>query len=167
VACDGHTYERAFIKKWFTMSRQSPLTKRDLADLTLRPNWAVRKMLESLGFPVAHVEANAAERDTNNDLVAELYAANEELYDTNAGLAERVDELTDELDTAYETLKQSRETHKRSFDSMCDNVKYWQNEAHTARAQAARYEPTNRPTVPLFGSILNQPCFPSAWSATS
>ncbi len=55
VASDGHTYERGQIEEWFKRSRQSPRTGKNLTDLTLTPNWAMREVMEALGYQVASV----------------------------------------------------------------------------------------------------------------
>jgi hypothetical protein len=53
VCCDGHTYERAAISRWFAQRRSqgleltSPLTNVELGTDMLLPNHALRKQCES------------------------------------------------------------------------------------------------------------------------
>lgn len=48
VAADGFTYEREAITKWFETSTRSPTTNQELANLDLKPNYAIRSILQSL-----------------------------------------------------------------------------------------------------------------------
>jgi hypothetical protein len=44
VTGDGHSYNRAPIERWLATSHKSPLTNRPLADRTLTPNLALRRI---------------------------------------------------------------------------------------------------------------------------
>lgn len=46
VALDGRTYERRAIEMWLTTHSNSPMTKQDITDKTLRTNWAIRSAIE-------------------------------------------------------------------------------------------------------------------------
>ena len=50
TAADGLTYERAAIEDWLSKKAVSPLTNEPLADLSLRPNVALRSLICRL-FP--------------------------------------------------------------------------------------------------------------------
>lgn len=56
VAQDGHTYERTAIERWFMQSSISPCTNVRIAK-TLTPNYALRKVMEAQGLPLAPVVA--------------------------------------------------------------------------------------------------------------
>ena len=47
ITCDGHTYEREAIEKWFVMHVTSPLTGLALDSNVLVPNHAMRKAIEA------------------------------------------------------------------------------------------------------------------------
>ena len=52
VAADGFTYEREAILKWFEQSKRSPMTNQELPNLDLKPNHAIKSILQSLvGLP--------------------------------------------------------------------------------------------------------------------
>ncbi|CAF4197825.1 unnamed protein product, partial [Rotaria magnacalcarata] len=48
VAADGFTYEREAITKWFETSNRSPMTNQELEDLELKPNFAIKSILQAL-----------------------------------------------------------------------------------------------------------------------
>ncbi|CAF0965523.1 unnamed protein product [Rotaria sordida] len=48
VAADGFTYEREAITKWFEHSNRSPMTNQELDNLELKPNYAIKSILQSL-----------------------------------------------------------------------------------------------------------------------
>ncbi|CAF2830405.1 unnamed protein product [Rotaria sp. Silwood2] len=48
VAADGFTYEREAIMKWFETSNRSPMTNQELENLELKPNYAVKSILQAL-----------------------------------------------------------------------------------------------------------------------
>ena len=48
VAADGFTYEREAILEWFQHSTRSPMTNQELENLELKPNYAIRSILQSL-----------------------------------------------------------------------------------------------------------------------
>lgn len=48
VAADGFTYERDAITKWFETSNRSPMTNQELDNLELKPNFAIKSILQSL-----------------------------------------------------------------------------------------------------------------------
>ncbi|CAF1225197.1 unnamed protein product, partial [Rotaria sp. Silwood1] len=48
VAADGFTYEREAITKWFETSNRSPMTNEILDNLELKPNYAIKSILQSL-----------------------------------------------------------------------------------------------------------------------
>ena len=48
VAADGFTYEREAILKWFEQSKRSPMTNQELPNLDLKPNHAIKSILQSL-----------------------------------------------------------------------------------------------------------------------
>ncbi|CAF0714205.1 unnamed protein product [Adineta steineri] len=48
VAADGFTYERAAILSWFETSNRSPMTNQELDNLELKPNFAIKSILQLL-----------------------------------------------------------------------------------------------------------------------
>lgn len=48
VAADGFTYEREAILQWFQASSKSPLTNNVLENLELKPNHAIKSILQGL-----------------------------------------------------------------------------------------------------------------------
>lgn len=46
VATDGHTYEREAIKTWLTKNNNSPMTREEITDKSLRTNRAIRSAIE-------------------------------------------------------------------------------------------------------------------------
>ena len=52
ITCDGHTYEREAIEKWFVMHDTSPLTNVELDSKVLVPNHAVRTAIEVYVLPI-------------------------------------------------------------------------------------------------------------------
>jgi hypothetical protein len=48
VAADGFTYEREAIMNWFEHSNRSPMTNKELEDQELKPNHAIKSILQSL-----------------------------------------------------------------------------------------------------------------------
>merc|ERR1719162_1582579 len=48
VSVDGYTYERAAIARWFSSSRNSPVTGQPLPHSELVPNHSVRTLLKTL-----------------------------------------------------------------------------------------------------------------------
>lgn len=48
VAADGYTYEREAITKWFENSTRSPMTNQELDTTDLKPNYAIKSILNSL-----------------------------------------------------------------------------------------------------------------------
>jgi len=48
VAADGHTYEREAILNWFEHSNRSPMTNKELDTQELKPNHAIKSILQSL-----------------------------------------------------------------------------------------------------------------------
>tara|TARA_B100000676_G_C17962623_1_gene778506 strand:+ start:321 stop:962 length:642 start_codon:yes stop_codon:yes gene_type:complete len=52
ITCDGHTYEREAIEKWFVMNDTSPFTGVALDSKVLVPNHAVRKAIEAYVPPI-------------------------------------------------------------------------------------------------------------------
>jgi U-box domain len=46
VSSDGHTYERANIEQWFTLSNRSPKTNLPLRNKELFPNLALKETIE-------------------------------------------------------------------------------------------------------------------------
>ncbi|CAF3118534.1 unnamed protein product [Rotaria sp. Silwood2] len=47
VAADGFTYEREAILNWFKDSNRSPMTNQELENKELKPNHAVKSILQS------------------------------------------------------------------------------------------------------------------------
>ncbi|UJR31653.1 hypothetical protein I4U23_019134 [Adineta vaga] len=48
VAADGFTYEREAILNWFEHSNRSPMTNQELENLELKPNYAIKSILQLL-----------------------------------------------------------------------------------------------------------------------
>jgi len=48
VAADGFTYERQAILNWFEQSNRSPMTNQELDNLELKPNYAIKSILQLL-----------------------------------------------------------------------------------------------------------------------
>ena len=48
MAADGFTYEREAIVNWFEHSSRSPMTNNELQSLELKPNHAIKSILQSL-----------------------------------------------------------------------------------------------------------------------
>ena len=48
VAADGFTYEREYILKWFEQSTRSPMTNQELDSLELKPNHAIKSILQAI-----------------------------------------------------------------------------------------------------------------------
>jgi hypothetical protein len=48
ICCDGHTYERKAIERWFRNNSRSPKTNHPLATKELIPNHALRSSIEAL-----------------------------------------------------------------------------------------------------------------------
>ncbi len=48
VAADGFTYEREAILDWFKESNRSPMTNQELENLELKPNYAIKGILQVL-----------------------------------------------------------------------------------------------------------------------
>ncbi|CAF1521126.1 unnamed protein product [Adineta ricciae] len=48
VASDGFTYEREAIENWFKTSNRSPMTNQELENLELKPNYAIKSILQML-----------------------------------------------------------------------------------------------------------------------
>ncbi len=48
VAADGFTYERQAILSWFEHSNRSPMTNQELENLELKPNYAIKSILQLL-----------------------------------------------------------------------------------------------------------------------
>jgi hypothetical protein len=48
VAADGFTYEREAIINWFEHSHRSPMTNQELENLELKPNHAIKSILQTL-----------------------------------------------------------------------------------------------------------------------
>jgi hypothetical protein len=48
VAADGFTYEREAILHWFEQSNRSPLTNDELHNLEIKPNHAIKSILQAL-----------------------------------------------------------------------------------------------------------------------
>ena len=56
VCSDGHTYDHVNISRWFQTSNRSPLTNVPLDDTTLRPNNALKTLIESFKLRKLHVD---------------------------------------------------------------------------------------------------------------
>ena len=50
MAADNRTYERSAIGRWLQEHRKSPVTGLQLADKSLRTNWAMRDTLGAAGY---------------------------------------------------------------------------------------------------------------------
>ena len=48
MAADGFTYEREAILEWFKHSHRSPMTNEELGNLELKPNHAIKSILQVL-----------------------------------------------------------------------------------------------------------------------
>ncbi len=48
MAADGFTYEREAILNWFEHSNRSPMTNQELENLELKPNYAIKSILQLL-----------------------------------------------------------------------------------------------------------------------
>ncbi len=48
MAADGFTYEREAILNWFVHSNRSPMTNQELENQELKPNHAIKSILQSL-----------------------------------------------------------------------------------------------------------------------
>lgn len=48
MASDGFTYEREAIENWFRTSNRSPMTNQELENLELKPNYAIKSILQML-----------------------------------------------------------------------------------------------------------------------
>jgi hypothetical protein len=48
VAADGFTYERQAIENWFQQSTRSPMTNEELDSHELKPNYAIKAILQLL-----------------------------------------------------------------------------------------------------------------------
>jgi hypothetical protein len=48
MAADGFTYEREAILKWFEQCNRSPMTNQELDNLEVKPNYAIKSLLEML-----------------------------------------------------------------------------------------------------------------------
>jgi hypothetical protein len=51
VAADGFTYEREAILNWFTHSNRSPMTNQELENQELKPNHAIKSILQTFAEP--------------------------------------------------------------------------------------------------------------------
>ena len=60
VAADGFTYEREAIVQWFEQSTRSPMTNQELSNQELKPNHAIKSILQSL------LEAKQKDESTSN-----------------------------------------------------------------------------------------------------
>lgn len=58
VAADGFTYEREAILNWFQQSNRSPMTNQELDNLELKPNHAIKSLLQSLADTKSTDEKN-------------------------------------------------------------------------------------------------------------
>jgi len=63
VAADGHTYEREAILNWFEQSNRSPMTNQELENQELKPNHAIKSILQSL----AESNKDEKKKKTNGD----------------------------------------------------------------------------------------------------
>lgn len=65
VASDGHSYEREAIEKWLQIRRTSPKTNLPLSDSVLKPNFALKSIIEDYQIKekkrISLVEAKALE----------------------------------------------------------------------------------------------------------
>eukprot|EP00743_Colponemidia_sp_Colp-15_P012734 GILK01014586.1.p1 GENE.GILK01014586.1~~GILK01014586.1.p1 ORF type:complete len:389 (-),score=38.63 GILK01014586.1:53-1219(-) len=69
VAEDGHSYERTEIERWFTAGNlTSPVTNSLLADLTLRPNFTLRNVIDAF----QRLSQCNAQRDSDFDELLEI-----------------------------------------------------------------------------------------------
>jgi U-box domain len=59
MASDGFTYEREAILNWFQHSNRSPMTNQELDNLELKPNYAIKSIIQLL--------QNANNLTTNSD----------------------------------------------------------------------------------------------------
>ena len=48
MAADGYTYEREAITAWLANSNRSPMTNQELPNKDLRPNYAIKGLLQVL-----------------------------------------------------------------------------------------------------------------------
>ena len=48
MAADGFTYEREAIVKWLSQSSRSPMTNQELPNTDLKPNHAIKSILQFL-----------------------------------------------------------------------------------------------------------------------
>ncbi len=48
MAADGFTYEREAIVNWFKHSTRSPMTNQEIENQELKPNHAIKSILQSL-----------------------------------------------------------------------------------------------------------------------
>jgi len=48
MAADGFTYEREAILKWFEESTRSPMTNQELDNLEIKPNYAIKSIIQLL-----------------------------------------------------------------------------------------------------------------------
>ncbi len=60
MAADGFTYEREAILNWFEHSNRSPMTNQELDNLELKPNHAIKSILQLLqGNNSSSTQSNA------------------------------------------------------------------------------------------------------------
>lgn len=58
MAADGFTYEREAILSWFEHSTRSPMTNQELENQELKPNHAIKSILQSLAEPKKDEKSN-------------------------------------------------------------------------------------------------------------
>ncbi len=68
MAADGFTYERQAILDWFEHSNRSPMTNQELESLELKPNYAIKSILQLLqdsnsSHPKSDKKSNANDGD--------------------------------------------------------------------------------------------------------
>lgn len=150
MACDGYTYERAAIERWFKQSDKSPLTMLQLPSKTVHPNIALRHCMEREGHvleklgAVAPAPAPAPKSDHHTTLHALVPYTTEEIdraYRVVRGdpsvareitsklfLRNFVSELNVNVDRCrcareYPPALENREVYdKQHFFSLCSNM---------------------------------------------
>jgi hypothetical protein len=117
VTCDGHTYERQAIERWFQRGNQtSPLTGLALSSTLLYPNYALKQLID--------------EMPTLSQLQRQLLKLEDEIWSLQKELAMRESPLVDcslQLPTMQsmgrckeekQRRKRKRQRRRRSCDAL-------------------------------------------------
>jgi ankyrin repeat protein len=121
IAQDGHTYERSAIERWFaTGQRTSPVTRAVFSNITLRPNYALRNLIQDL-------VPNLAKRKLDmHHIEAAIKLREEEVEQTLAEKGQLLEKQGQEklhLAAALEQKEKELVENKRLIGLMDDRIK--------------------------------------------